>query len=103
MLGRRRGLFGGAPGHSSHNSDGGGPVSKECREIWDASAMTSSITPEWERRNAALWAAINDCEPADFRAKIAALAAELPEGDPVALFERASSNDSTGLGEDAVP
>jgi thioredoxin-like negative regulator of GroEL len=31
------------------------------------------------------------------------LADELPEGHPVALFELASANDSTGVGEEAAP
>ncbi|MFE0673394.1 tetratricopeptide repeat protein [Streptomyces sp. NPDC058867] len=60
-------------------------------------------TPAWEQRSADLWAAIESFAPADFRAKIEALADELPEGHPVAYFERASANDSTGEGETAVP
>ncbi|WP_171112211.1 MULTISPECIES: tetratricopeptide repeat protein [unclassified Streptomyces] len=62
-----------------------------------------TTTPEWERRSADLWAAIDDYDAADFRAKIGALADELPEGQPVACFERASAHDSTGEGEAAVP
>lgn len=62
-----------------------------------------TTTPEWERRSADLWAAIDDYDAADFRAKIGALADELPEGHPVAYFERASAHDSTGEGEAAVP
>lgn len=62
-----------------------------------------TTTPEWEQRSAALWAAIGEYDAADFRAKIGALADELPEGHGVAYFERASANDSTGQGEDAVP
>ncbi|MFI9630467.1 tetratricopeptide repeat protein [Streptomyces sp. NPDC052042] len=62
-----------------------------------------TTTPAWEQRSADLWAAIGGFAPADFRAKIGALADELPEGHPVAYFERASANDSTGEGEAAVP
>ncbi|MEV7993758.1 tetratricopeptide repeat protein [Streptomyces sp. NPDC086077] len=62
-----------------------------------------TTTPEWEQRSADLWAAIDDYDAADFRAKVGALADELPEGHPVAYFERACANDSTGVGEEAVP
>ena len=59
--------------------------------------------PDWERRIADLWAAIDDYEPEDFRAAVERLAAELPAGDPVGLFERACANDSTGRPEEAEP
>ena len=59
--------------------------------------------PDWERRIADLWAAIDDYEPEDFRAEVERLAAELPAGDPVGLFERACANDSTGRPEEAEP
>ncbi|GAA3845955.1 tetratricopeptide repeat protein [Streptomyces coacervatus] len=62
-----------------------------------------TTTPEWEQRSAELWAALDEFDAADFRAKVAALAGELPEGHPVGYFERASANDSTGEGEAAVP
>jgi Tetratrico peptide repeat len=58
---------------------------------------------DWEQRIAALWAAVDDLEPADFRARVEALAAELPEGDGIGRFEVASANDSTGRPEDAAP
>lgn len=57
----------------------------------------------WEERSAELWAAIDDHEPPEFRARIEALAAELPEGDAIGLFERACANDSTGRPEAAAP
>jgi RimJ/RimL family protein N-acetyltransferase len=57
----------------------------------------------WERRNAELWAAIDDLEPGDFLARIEALAAERPPGDGIAAFERAAANDSTGHPEQAAP
>ena len=57
----------------------------------------------WEQRSAELWAAIDDHEAPEFRARIEALAAELPEGDAIGLFERACANDSTGRPEEAAP
>src|SRR4051794_11598917 len=60
-------------------------------------------TDDWEHRVATLWGQIDDHEPGDFSARIDALAAELPPGDPAALFERASANDSTGRGDVAEP
>jgi hypothetical protein len=66
--------------------------------------MTTNPTPDWEARSAALWAAIDDYpDPADFRAAVSALAAELPDGHGVRYFELACANDSTGVGELAVP
>lgn len=61
------------------------------------------ISREWEQRSVDLWSAIGDFDAADFRARVGALADELPEGHAVAFFERASANDSTGEGEAAVP
>nr|AIA11137.1 Tetratrico peptide repeat [uncultured bacterium] len=57
----------------------------------------------WEKRMAALWAAIDQHEPEDFLARIAALSAERPAGDAIAAFELASANDSTGHPEAAAP
>jgi hypothetical protein len=62
--------------------------------------MTSD---DWEQRIAALWAGIDEHSPEDFRARIEALAAECPEGDAAALFERACANDSTGRPDAAEP
>ncbi|MFC0032691.1 tetratricopeptide repeat protein [Micromonospora chaiyaphumensis] len=62
-----------------------------------------TTTPDWERRSAELWATIDDYEPEEFRKRIDALAAELPDGDPVAAFERACAFDSTGHSDRAVP
>jgi len=59
--------------------------------------------PEWEQRIAELWTAIDDHEPAEFRARVDALAAELPAGDAIGSFERACANDSTGRPERAAP
>lgn len=59
----------------------------------------------WEQRVAQAWASIDDYAGRDeaFRAVIDELAAELPEGDPVAAFERACAWDSTGHSDRAVP
>ena len=58
---------------------------------------------DWEARMANLWAAFDDHEPADFLAKVEALAAERPAGNAIALFELASANDSTGHPDKAAP
>ncbi|WP_395364723.1 tetratricopeptide repeat protein [Streptomyces sp. YH02] len=57
--------------------------------------------PDWERRVAALWERLDTYEPADFRARAAALAAERPD-DAAALFELGAAHDSTGEPEEAV-
>lgn len=66
---------------------------------------TNSVgtTEDWERRSADLWASFDDYEEADFVARIGELAAELPAGNAVALFERACAQDSTGHSDVAVP
>ncbi|MEU6989102.1 tetratricopeptide repeat protein [Streptomyces sp. NPDC046465] len=61
---------------------------------------------DWEKRLAATWDTQDDYgeeNAGEFRAAIDALAAELPEGDPVGLFERACAFDSTGHSDRAVP
>jgi tetratricopeptide (TPR) repeat protein len=62
-----------------------------------------STTEDWESRAAALWTAIDDHEPAEFRARIEALVGELPPDSPVGAFELACANDSTGRPEQAAP
>ncbi|MEU7390687.1 tetratricopeptide repeat protein [Streptomyces tanashiensis] len=57
---------------------------------------------DWETRVTALWERLDDHEPADFRARVAALAAERPADDPAALFEQGAAHDSTGMPEEAV-
>ncbi|MFK0213870.1 tetratricopeptide repeat protein [Streptomyces sp. NPDC090298] len=57
---------------------------------------------DWDSRVAALWKRLDDHEPADFRAQVAALAAERPADDPAAVFEQGAAHDSTGLPEEAV-
>ncbi|MBS0448410.1 MAG: tetratricopeptide repeat protein [Proteobacteria bacterium] len=57
----------------------------------------------WEERLTALWAQFDRLDEQAFVQRIDALAAELPAGDPAALFERAAARDSTGRPHDAVP
>ena len=61
------------------------------------------IGDDWERREAELWASIDDYEAEVFRAQVDALAAELPPDSAVAPFERACAFDSTGHPDKAVP
>ncbi|WP_344570453.1 tetratricopeptide repeat protein [Streptomyces axinellae] len=62
---------------------------------------------DWEARVAEVWARLDalveERGSGGFRAVIEELAAELPRGSAVADFERASSFDSTGHPERAVP
>jgi hypothetical protein len=60
---------------------------------------------DWEQRVADAWASIDHYEDRDddFRALIDKLVAELPDGDPIGLFERACAWDSTGHSDRAVP
>ncbi|PSH54453.1 hypothetical protein CU102_28645 [Phyllobacterium brassicacearum] len=57
----------------------------------------------WQQRVDALWARFDQFEPADFVRQIEGLAKEVPPGDAIALFERASAHDSTGQEEKAAP
>src|SRR5215470_11064889 len=63
----------------------------------------STTDASWENRLAALWGAIERHEPRAFVAQIELLIAELPSGSAIALFERASAQDSTGHPDLAVP
>lgn len=58
---------------------------------------------DWEQRIDGLWATMDTHDEDDFVAAMAGLVAELPSGDPVGLFERAASLDSTGHSDLAVP
>jgi len=58
---------------------------------------------DWEQRVADAWASIDDYPEAEFRELIDKLAAELPNGSPIAAFERACAFDSTGHSDQAVP
>jgi hypothetical protein len=50
-----------------------------------------------------LWTALDELDEGEFRARMDALVAELPAGNPVGTFERASAFDSTGYSDRAVP
>jgi len=63
--------------------------------------MTSNEA--WEKRIAELWAALDAHAPEEFVARVDALVAELPAGDAVGCFERASARDSTGHSDQAIP
>ncbi len=58
---------------------------------------------EWERRVSDLWASIDDLGEEEFLARMEQLTDELPADSAVAAFERASSLDSTGHSDLAVP
>ena len=57
----------------------------------------------WELRIAQLWASFDEYDPGAFRAAMRSLADERPADDAVALFELASSHDSTGCEAQAEP
>ncbi|MEV0981606.1 tetratricopeptide repeat protein [Streptomyces sp. NPDC049915] len=64
------------------------------------------MNQDWEDRVATAWAAFDDYpedRAAEFRARIDALVAELPEDSPLGPFERACAFDSTGHSDQAVP
>ena len=65
--------------------------------------MADPPDSDWERRNVALWTQLDEREEEEFRAAISALAAELGEEHPVALFERGAAFDSTGHPDRAAP
>ena len=65
--------------------------------------QTGAPDEAWEQRLAEAWASLDDHTEADFRARIDALAAELPEGSAIGLFEQAAAFDSTGHSDRAVP
>ena len=61
-----------------------------------------SADPSWEKRIADLWLSIDDHDPEAFVARIENLAAELPAGSAIGLFERGAAQDSTGHPDRAV-
>ena len=63
----------------------------------------SESQASWENRVAALWGAFDDYDPEIFVGQVELLAAELPPGSALGLFERASAHDSTGHPDVAVP
>ncbi|MCR6492583.1 tetratricopeptide repeat protein [Cellulomonas sp. P24] len=57
----------------------------------------------WEQRVADLWAAADRYPEAELRELMEGLVAELPDGSPIAAYERGSVWDSTGHPDRAVP
>lgn len=64
--------------------------------------MTNAAA-EWEQRLSELWASLDDRSEAAFLGAMERLAAELPAGSGIGIFERASAFDSTGHSDRAVP
>jgi tetratricopeptide (TPR) repeat protein len=56
----------------------------------------------WESRLADLWSSLDECGAAEFVDAMSQLTAELPEGNPVGLFELGAAYDSTGSPQEAV-
>jgi tetratricopeptide (TPR) repeat protein len=57
----------------------------------------------WEQQLAAVWATVDTRGEEEFRAAVDALVAELPDDDPVGLYERGGALDSTGHSDQAIP
>lgn len=68
----------------------------------DSTSRTDS-SAEWEQRIGELWVSRDSHSDEEFLSRMEKLAAELPAGNPVAVFERAASLDSTGHSDLAVP
>lgn len=58
---------------------------------------------DWQRRVDAVWAVADELGDDEVTRRIDALAAERPEDDPIALFERAGARDSAGREAEAEP
>lgn len=58
---------------------------------------------DWEQRLALHWADFDQMDASAFVERLDTLAAELPQGDPVGLFEQASAQDSLGHEASAEP
>jgi thioredoxin-like negative regulator of GroEL len=58
---------------------------------------------DWERHLSDLWESLDEGSEETFLTRMDELCAELPAGDPVGVFERASALDSTGHSDMAVP
>lgn len=58
---------------------------------------------DWEKKVSELWADIDKFDEVDFVARIEELAAGLPPGNAIGLFERGAALDSTGHPDRAVP
>ncbi len=62
-----------------------------------------NVDAQWEERMLELWATLDDYQQDEFIAVVDRLTAELPEGNPIGLFEQAGARDSTGHPDLAVP
>ena len=63
----------------------------------------TTASDDWEKRIAELWATIEDHDENEFVTLIDDMAAELPPGSAIGLFERAAALDSTGHSDLAIP
>ena len=63
----------------------------------------TNANDDWEDRISKLWSAIDDHDENEFVALIDRMAAELPPGSAIGLFERAAARDSTGHSDLAIP
>ncbi|MEV0091647.1 tetratricopeptide repeat protein [Streptomyces sp. NPDC050738] len=61
------------------------------------------MNADWDQRIVDAYASIDSYEEKEFRAIVDRLVAELPDGEPVGIFERAAALDSTGHSDLAVP
>jgi hypothetical protein len=61
------------------------------------------VETEWQARVDAVWAEASDLGAHEVIRRIDALAAERPDRDPYALFERAGARDSAGFEVEAEP
>ena len=71
----------------------------------DAVVHTSPMnhtSATWERRLSDLWGRLGQLTEDEFVGAMTQLAAELPKGHPVALFELGAAHDSTGSPQEAV-
>jgi tetratricopeptide (TPR) repeat protein len=62
----------------------------------------NTAEPSWEARLARLWSRLEELEAIEFVEAMRQLTSELPEGEPVALFELGAAYDSTGSPREAV-
>jgi ribosomal protein S18 acetylase RimI-like enzyme len=82
------------------------PDGRPCDTTIFWKSLAASVTlpiADWEQRISDLWASIDDHSEEEFLARMEELATELPADSAVAVFERASSFDSTGHSDLAVP
>jgi hypothetical protein len=61
------------------------------------------VSPDWHQRSAALWSDFDSYPPEAFVEHMQRLVAELPASHPIAAFEMACAQDSTGHPDLAVP